>query len=60
MTRRKAFKSGLIVVGVLAVVKVVGNIHWIIPVSPQDVLVELTGTPGQKVSGTYIADGVTQ
>ena len=59
MRRRKVLKITAIVLGICAIVTLIGNFHWFIPPSSENVRVELTGTPGQKVTGTYTADGVT-
>src|SRR5438105_3667751 len=58
MSRRRILMIVFAVIGAWAIVEIALNIHWFLPAAERDFRLELSGTPGQQVSGTYSADGI--
>ena len=60
MSKRKYVLLGLLLILAAWVgIELIVNSHWFRPSPPADVRIEVSGTPGAKVEGTFEVDGVT-
>src|SRR5437764_2326651 len=60
MSKRKYVLLGLLLIlAAWVCIELIVNSQWFRPSSPADVRIEVSGTPGAKVDGTFEVDGVT-
>ena len=59
MRKRKPIIVGLLLlVTAWVCIELIVNRHWLRPMPPADVRIEVSGTPGANVDGTFEVDGV--